>query len=132
MSYPRPWPYPDRWLCALVDWFDARNPPEGDVIKIHGERPSVRVAVFFALALSLQLLAPAIVLFRRRLWEITHQPQTSAPTGGTALVLNDAAVAIRGPGLPSKVPRAVLRILNSPKHFVDVCRTPDRFFRRLL
>jgi hypothetical protein len=70
MSYPRPWPYPDRWLCDLVDWFDARNPTQGDTIKIHGEWPKVRLLVFLALALSFQLLAAAIVLFRRRSWEI--------------------------------------------------------------
>ena len=84
-SFPRPWPYPDRWLCALVDWFDARNPPEGDSLKIHGEWPRVSAVVFLASALSLQLLAPAIVLFRRRLWEIRRRRQTSASTEGIHL-----------------------------------------------
>ena len=36
-SWPRPWPYPDRWLSAVERWFDARNPASPDSIKLHGE-----------------------------------------------------------------------------------------------
>ena len=26
VNWPRPWPDPDRWLAALNDWYDLRNP----------------------------------------------------------------------------------------------------------
>jgi len=49
MSWPLPWPYPDRWLAALNDWYDARSPSPPDTIKLHGEFPRVRVTIGLAL-----------------------------------------------------------------------------------
>src|SRR5262245_654160 len=45
LARPRPWPYPDPWLCALAAWYDARHPAPPNVIKIHGDLSRVRVSV---------------------------------------------------------------------------------------
>ena len=36
-QWPRPAPYPDRWLLALNDYYDAKYPVTGPYIKLHGE-----------------------------------------------------------------------------------------------
>jgi hypothetical protein len=66
-SWPRPWPYPDRWLSSAERWFDARNPAAPDHIKIHGEFATVRVLNLCALAMSLMLLMAGTAVFKRRL-----------------------------------------------------------------
>lgn len=49
-DWPQPWPYPDRGLTALHDWYDARHPAPPGSIKIHGELLRVRLIVWAALA----------------------------------------------------------------------------------
>jgi hypothetical protein len=64
-SWPRPWPYPDRWLSAVEGWLDVRNPPAADNIKLHGEFASLRLLILVPLALSLQALVVIAVMFNR-------------------------------------------------------------------
>jgi hypothetical protein len=40
-GWPRPSPYPDRWLLALSDYYDAKYPVTGPYIKLRGELPRV-------------------------------------------------------------------------------------------
>ena len=40
-DWPQPFPYPDRWLLALNDYYDAKYPVTGPSIKLHGEWPRV-------------------------------------------------------------------------------------------
>jgi hypothetical protein len=42
-SWPRQFPYPDRWLLALNNWYDARYPAPRGTIKLHGELGRVRL-----------------------------------------------------------------------------------------
>ena len=60
-QWPRPCPYPDQWLAALNDWYDARNPPSPDSLKLHGEWDRVRVTVALALASCFWVLVISIV-----------------------------------------------------------------------
>jgi hypothetical protein len=53
MWLDRRFPYPDPAILAYERWLDARRPVEGDVIKLHGEFPTVT----FALGLLGLLLA---------------------------------------------------------------------------
>ncbi len=39
--WPRGFPYPDRVLYVLAEWFDACYPAPRDVIKLHWEWPRV-------------------------------------------------------------------------------------------
>lgn len=50
---PRGFPYPDRVLYALNEWFDARHPVTGDAIKLHWEWPRVTYVVGIAMILSI-------------------------------------------------------------------------------
>jgi hypothetical protein len=59
--WPRPWPYPDQWLAALNDWYDARNPPPPDSLKIHGEWGRVQATVAMAIISCFWLLVISIV-----------------------------------------------------------------------
>jgi hypothetical protein len=79
-NWPRPWPYPDRWLSAVEQWFDARNPAPADNIKIHGEFDRVRFMNLVANALSLEALVVGAVMFKRRRLKrsVTH-----SSSGGT-------------------------------------------------
>lgn len=52
-AWPQPWPYPDNWLAALNDWYDARYPAAAGSIKLHAEFPRVRMTVARALAMCL-------------------------------------------------------------------------------
>jgi hypothetical protein len=56
MSWPRPSPYPDAWLAALNDWYDARYPVPPDLLKRHGELSRIRLTVGVALAVCLLLI----------------------------------------------------------------------------
>ena len=40
-GWPRTFPYPDTWLLALNDYYDAKYPVPRNVIKMHGELPRV-------------------------------------------------------------------------------------------
>jgi hypothetical protein len=40
-EWPRPMPYPDRWLSALLDYYEAKYPVTGPYVKLHGEFPRV-------------------------------------------------------------------------------------------
>jgi hypothetical protein len=74
-QWPRPWPYPDQWLAALNYWYDARNPPPPDSLKLHGEWDKVRLTVALALVSCLWVLAISSVRIglsgRMRLWKRT-------------------------------------------------------------
>jgi hypothetical protein len=47
-DWPQPSPYPDRWLLALNDYYDAKYPVTGPYIKLHGEWPRVMRDVTWA------------------------------------------------------------------------------------
>jgi hypothetical protein len=47
-GWPQPSPYPDRWLLALNDYYDAKFPVTGPYIKLHGELPRVMRDVTWA------------------------------------------------------------------------------------
>ena len=49
---PRGFPYPDRVLYALNEWFDARHPVSRDLIKLHWEWPRVTYVAGIATILS--------------------------------------------------------------------------------
>src|SRR3954452_2483177 len=63
MAWPRPWPYPDRWLAVLHAWYYARHPAPPDVLKIHGELAQVRGSVGLVLVACLFWLAAGV-----RMW----------------------------------------------------------------
>jgi hypothetical protein len=60
-QWPRPGPYPDQWLVELNDWYDNRNLPPSDSIKLHGEWDRVRVTVALVLASCLWVLVIRVV-----------------------------------------------------------------------
>jgi len=60
-EWPRPWPYPDQGLAALNDWYDARNLPPPDSLKMHGEWDRVRATVGLILVSCLWVLAVSSV-----------------------------------------------------------------------
>jgi hypothetical protein len=47
-GWPRTFPYPDTWLLALNDYYDAKYPVTGPYIKLHGELPRVMRDVTWA------------------------------------------------------------------------------------
>src|SRR5262245_59534603 len=49
MNWPQPAPYPDGWIAALNGWYDARYPASPGSLKLHGERPRVRLTIKFAI-----------------------------------------------------------------------------------
>ena len=51
-NWPRASPYPDGWLLALNNWFDARYPASPRTIKLHSEIARVRLTVSIALLIS--------------------------------------------------------------------------------
>ena len=51
-SWPRAWPYPDGWLLALNDWYDARYPAARGTVKLHGEIDRVQLTLLVVLAAS--------------------------------------------------------------------------------
>ena len=51
-GWPRALPYPDYWLLALNDWFDARYPAPRGAVKLDGEVARVRATVLAALSIS--------------------------------------------------------------------------------
>ena len=65
--WPRAWPYPDHWLAALNDCYDARFPVEPGLIKLHSELQRVRLTVAAALAACLLVVftGMAIVAIKR-------------------------------------------------------------------
>jgi hypothetical protein len=60
-QWPHPCPYPDKWLVALNDWYDTRNLPPPDFIKLHGEWDRVRLTVALVLASCLWVLVISVV-----------------------------------------------------------------------
>jgi hypothetical protein len=77
MGWPRPAPYPDRWLVALNDWYDVRYPVKPGYLKIHGELPRVRLTVGVALVTCLLGTSCAMLWWARHL----HQKRTEASQG---------------------------------------------------
>jgi hypothetical protein len=73
---PRPCPYPDQWLAALNDWYNARNPPSSDSLKLHGEWDRVRVTVALALASCLWVLVISIVRVGVPGWLQNHRTRS--------------------------------------------------------
>ncbi len=59
--WPRPWPYPDQGLSTLNDWYDARNPPTTDSLKLHGEWNRVRATVSLVLVFCIWVLVISIL-----------------------------------------------------------------------
>jgi len=43
--WPGPWPYPDKGLLKLNDWFDVRFPAPRGCIKLEGEILKVRITM---------------------------------------------------------------------------------------
>lgn len=80
-SWPRPWPYPDRWLSAVEQWLDARNPAPRNHIKLHGEFAHLRAMILAPLALSLQALVFSAVIFKRRGHRRIPDIRPSEPNG---------------------------------------------------
>jgi hypothetical protein len=89
-DWPQPFPYADRWLLALNDYYDAKYPVTGPYIKIHGEWPRVMRDVSYAmwaggiicalgLALLLSPMVRRVVQSRKRGFEVV-----SRSNGGTA------------------------------------------------
>ncbi len=60
-QWPRSCPYPDQWLLALNDWYDARNPAPPDSLKLHGEWDRVRATVALVLTSCVWMLVISIV-----------------------------------------------------------------------
>jgi hypothetical protein len=68
-GWPRTFPYPDTWLLALNDYYDAKYPVTGPYIKLHGELPRVmrdvtwasRAGAAVCLAGILMLLLPTVL-----------------------------------------------------------------------
>jgi hypothetical protein len=68
-QWPRPSPYPDRWLLALNDYYDAKYPVTGPYFKLHGEWSRVmrdvtyasRAGVIVCAAGLLMLLLPTVL-----------------------------------------------------------------------
>jgi len=59
-DWPRAFPYPDPWLKALHDWYDARYPVPPGFLKLHGELRRVRLTVSAAVLLSGVVLAVGV------------------------------------------------------------------------
>lgn len=61
-AWPRAWPYPDLYLLALNDWYDARYPAAPGIMKMHGELMRVRMTVAgaFATAASVSVIASLV------------------------------------------------------------------------
>jgi hypothetical protein len=49
-NWPRTWPYPDGWLVALNDWYDARYPAPRGTVKLHGGIARVQLTLVVVLA----------------------------------------------------------------------------------
>jgi hypothetical protein len=65
ISGPREWPYPDKVLLELNNWYDIRYPASPNSFKIHGEIPRVIITIeifigsfFVIVAWCLGLLLP--------------------------------------------------------------------------
>ena len=73
-GWPRAFPYPDRWLLALNNYYDAKHPAAGGSIKMHGELGRVMRDVTWAswagaavcLAGLVALLLPVMLRCLRR------------------------------------------------------------------
>jgi hypothetical protein len=48
-DWPQSFPYPDHWLLALNDYYDAKYPVTGPYIKLHGEWLRVMRDVSYAM-----------------------------------------------------------------------------------
>jgi hypothetical protein len=58
-KWPRPFPYPDTWLNALNNWYDARYPAHG-YIKLHGEIFRVRATLSVILLVCAAMVAVGV------------------------------------------------------------------------
>lgn len=71
-GWPRPFPYPDGWLFALNNWYDARYPAPPGTIKLRGELKRVRLTTLGACAVAgvafASGAAPIALRQLRRLW----------------------------------------------------------------
>jgi hypothetical protein len=83
-AWPRPAPYPDRWLMELNDWYDRRYPAPPNMLKIHGEIGRVQLTLLAGLVPSLLMfLVGAVPLGRNVL--IRGSAWLSGPRKGADL-----------------------------------------------
>lgn len=68
LQAPRALPYPDRTLCSLERWYDARYPASPDGIKIHGEWLLVILTINVLILPFLALAAFCGGLLTPRIW----------------------------------------------------------------
>lgn len=62
-TVPRSFPYPDLWVVQLNDWFEKRYPAPPGVIKLHGELPRVRAAIWLGLICSIIVTLVSSIAF---------------------------------------------------------------------
>ena len=98
-QWPRPGPYPDQWLVELNDWYDNRNLPPSDSIKLHGEWDRVRVTVALALASCLWVLLISVVKMGILLGCKNGDAWSRSPRNSSG----------GDPTMPDKVPAALTR-----------------------
>jgi hypothetical protein len=94
-SWPRPVPYPDRFLSQYHSWLDANHPSPPGTYKSHGELYRVRRTLRTIFATLTVLLAFAVIpsLRSRRL-----QPD-APPNGGPAEPSAGSGVTDRPPSV---------------------------------
>jgi hypothetical protein len=85
-GWPRPFPYPDAWLLALNDYYDAKYPVTGPYMKLHGELPRVMRDVTCAslagaavCVAGLGMLLLPVVRRRIRSRKPPHMPVSTLP-----------------------------------------------------
>lgn len=74
-NWPRPFPYPDPWLNALNDWYDARYPVPPGYIKIHGEIFRVRMTLWWILFVCAGIVSVGI---GPSIWRLVREKSTWA------------------------------------------------------
>ena len=93
-GWSRPWPWPDVWLFALHEWFDARYPVWPGGIKLAGEIARVQSAVRIALLMCITLTVSAAL----PLW-ILDEPFAALDAAAVELVRSLAGQHLAGGGM---------------------------------
>jgi hypothetical protein len=65
-QWPRRFPYPDRGLLALNNWFDSQYPAPWGAIKLHGEIARVRGSLLVAIGCTVLLFLTGMLPLARR------------------------------------------------------------------
>jgi hypothetical protein len=76
-KWPRPFPYPDTWLNALNNWYDARYPAPPGHIKLHGEIFRVRATLYIILLVCAAMVTTSIAPSTLRLIKNRKQNRTN-------------------------------------------------------